>query len=140
MTTIAYDGVSVATDSYVTEGDLVVDFNYPKLITQKGVKFFLCGELDGFNNLVAKYFNPSANLSGDASAIVIHGKDVFLVELGPDKFTCSKAVVPMALGTGTALALGAMDAGASAREALKIAIKRDVYSGGRITCRKVRLN
>jgi ATP-dependent protease HslVU (ClpYQ) peptidase subunit len=38
-----------------------------------------------------------------------------------------------AIGTGGTIALAAMDAGATAKEAVKIGIKRDPSSGGKIT-------
>lgn len=41
--------------------------------------------------------------------------------------------VPASIGSGSVFALAAMDAGSSAEEAVKIAMKRDVYSGGEIT-------
>lgn len=41
--------------------------------------------------------------------------------------------VPASIGSGSVFALAAMDAGASAEDAVKIAMKRDVYSGGEIT-------
>lgn len=42
-----------------------------------------------------------------------------------------------AIGTGTLFALAAMDAGATAEEAVRIAVRRDLYSGGRIQKVKV---
>lgn len=41
--------------------------------------------------------------------------------------------VPASIGSGSVFALAAMDAGVSAEDAVKIAMKRDVYSGGEIT-------
>lgn len=41
--------------------------------------------------------------------------------------------VSASIGSGSVFALAAMDAGASAEEAVSIAMKRDVYSGGEIT-------
>lgn len=41
--------------------------------------------------------------------------------------------VPASIGSGSVFAIAAMDTGASAEEAVKIAMKRDVYSGGEIT-------
>lgn len=41
--------------------------------------------------------------------------------------------VPASIGSGSVFAIAAMDAGASAEEAVKIAMKRDVYSGGETT-------
>lgn len=41
--------------------------------------------------------------------------------------------VPASIGSGSVFAIAAMDAGAPAEEAVKIAMKRDVYSGGEIS-------
>lgn len=41
--------------------------------------------------------------------------------------------VPASIGSGSVFALAAMDAGSSAEDAVRIAMKRDVYSGGEIT-------
>lgn len=41
--------------------------------------------------------------------------------------------VPASIGSGSVFALAAMDAGAASEDAVKIAMKRDVYSGGEIT-------
>lgn len=41
--------------------------------------------------------------------------------------------VAASIGSGSVFSLAAMDAGASAEEAVRIAMKRDVYSGGEIT-------
>ncbi len=43
-----------------------------------------------------------------------------------------------AIGSGSVFALGAMDAGASAVEAVRIGKKRDPYSGGKITSLKLK--
>jgi ATP-dependent protease HslVU (ClpYQ) peptidase subunit len=40
---------------------------------------------------------------------------------------------PFAIGTGRTAALGAMKAGATARQAVEIAAQIDVYTGGKIT-------
>lgn len=47
------------------------------------------------------------------------------IDLGKDVYT--------SIGSGSVYCLAAMDAGASAEDAVKIAMKRDVYSGGEIT-------
>lgn len=41
--------------------------------------------------------------------------------------------VPASIGSGSVFAIAAMDAGSSAEDAVKIAMKRDVYSGGTIS-------
>ncbi|MNR66547.1 hypothetical protein D3C85_1900920 [compost metagenome] len=40
---------------------------------------------------------------------------------------------PDAIGSGAMYALAAMDMGASAAEAVRAAMKRDIYSGGKLT-------
>ncbi len=137
MTTIAYDGEFVAVDSYITEDDLVVDFDYKKLREVDGVKFFLCGDVSSFDTLIGKYFSPALTSSGDSSALIIDKGIVMLAEMAGEEFYCKQATYPMALGSGTALALGAMDAGASAVEAVSLAVKRDIYSGGRVHWREI---
>jgi ATP-dependent protease HslVU (ClpYQ) peptidase subunit len=42
-----------------------------------------------------------------------------------------------AIGSGEEYAIGAMDAGLSAKDAVKIACNRDIYSGGRIRTFKI---
>lgn len=42
-----------------------------------------------------------------------------------------------AIGSGSVFALAAMDAGVSALDAVKIAVKRDPYSGGKVTIVKL---
>ncbi len=137
MTTVAYDGKSVAVDSYITEEDLVVDFHYEKIKEIGEVTFFLCGDADSFDTLIRKYFNPSLKEEGDISAIIIDEGIVKLAEMDGENFSCKLATFPLALGSGTSLALGAMDAGASALAAVSIAAKRDIYSGGRVHYRDV---
>ena len=41
-----------------------------------------------------------------------------------------------AIGSGWSIAMGAMQSGASAKEAVKAAIKLDIYSGGAVKWRK----
>jgi ATP-dependent protease HslVU (ClpYQ) peptidase subunit len=43
-----------------------------------------------------------------------------------------------AVGSGSVFALAAMDAGATAEQAVKVGVKRDPYSGGKITVLKLK--
>ncbi len=60
-------------------------------------------------------------------ALLIHDK-TFYYERG----SWQPINYPFAIGSGSHYAIAAMDAGCTAEEAVRIAIKRDVYSGGRI--------
>lgn len=44
---------------------------------------------------------------------------------------------PDAIGSGAAYALAAMDMGASAEDAVRAAMKRDIYTGGKVRAMKV---
>ena len=44
---------------------------------------------------------------------------------------------PDAIGSGSAYALAAMDMGASAEDAVRAAMKRDIYTGGRVRTMRV---
>lgn len=75
---------------------------------------------------------PVLEQSEDYTALVVTpDKQVLLydngvpIDMGND--------VHMAIGSGGDFALSAMDSGLSAEEAVKVAMKRDVYSGGTIT-------
>lgn len=75
---------------------------------------------------------PVLEQSEDYTALVVTpDKQVLLyeggvpIDMGYD--------VHMAIGSGGDFALSAMDSGLSAEEAVKVAMKRDVYSGGTIT-------
>ncbi|GAI22667.1 unnamed protein product, partial [marine sediment metagenome] len=44
---------------------------------------------------------------------------------------------PDAIGSGSAYALAAMDMGASAEEAVRAAMKRDIYTGGKVRTMRI---
>lgn len=139
MTTIAYKDGIVAFDSYITAGELVVDFEKNKCQTHKGVKFIFSGKVTDEPMIVDAWFNGSEEKDCDASALVIaNGKPYYCAydETG-EFFKYEVTERAAAYGSGSPYALGAMDNGASAVEAVKIACNRDVYSGGRV--RKVKV-
>lgn len=75
---------------------------------------------------------PVLEQDSDYTAIVVTpDKQVLLYESGVPIDMGND--VHMAIGSGGDFALSAMDSGLSAEEAVKVAMKRDVYSGGTIT-------
>ncbi len=134
MTTIAFDGSSIAYDSYVTQAGVIVDNTGCKHWKIKGADFFFAGTVQDYEHLVSWFFDRSYEPAEDTdcSAIVVLGDTVFEVASQTDTFMINQEHKPMALGTGGCFALGAMDAGCSAKEAVKIACSRDVFSGGRV--------
>ncbi len=134
MTTIAFDGSSIAYDSYVTQGGVIVDNTGSKHWKIKGADFFFAGAVQDYEHLASWFFDRGYDSpeDTDCSAIVVSGDKVFEVASQKDIFLINQEHKPLALGTGGSFALGAMDAGCSAKEAVKIACNRDIYSGGRV--------
>lgn len=142
MTTVAYrDGV-LASDSRVTgKGYLWTDkakkvFRLPggSLVGLAGDDYnsgWLLRELQKLakeNETPIKL--PNGKFKG-AQAILVDDKHVYFFGWGVWEKLNPKEYPYYSIGSGSTIAMSAMDAGASAVEAVNIAKKRDVYSGGR---------
>ena len=134
MTTIAYKDGIIAYDSRATRGDIIDSDDVRKAIKINGVTFILSGRQDHIDAIKRAWFDDEAGKDIDAYGLVIDEKG-FLWECNYDK-----ALIKIkfdydsvcAFGTGCLHALTAMDMGATAAEAVKMAIKRDVYTGGKV--------
>jgi ATP-dependent protease HslVU (ClpYQ) peptidase subunit len=142
MTTIAYrDGV-LAADGLATRGDIVVERNAPKIRRlPNGEVAAFSGELERFEPFIEWYLDQTKErptLTGEdekTSRCIILGKDGITEFEGKGQ---SKVTEPYsAWGSGYAVALGALAAGATAYEAVSIAAEHDVYTGGKITWMKL---
>ena len=136
MTTIAYKDGVIAYDSRVTRGSLIDHDDYEKLIHRKGHRFLFTGCGPDFPMLMDEFFGvKNGDRPLDSSGLVItNGK---LWQIGRDAesgFWMDEiwAERPFAMGSGRDFALAAMDMGATAKEAVEAAAKRDVYTGGTI--------
>jgi 20S proteasome alpha/beta subunit len=136
LTTIAWDGKSLAVDSRTTCGGNVMTDNTVKL--HKNVGRFLAVAFSGDHAPMSDFLEwIKGGEKGDAPK-----GDVNIVAIGKNKKAyalwreqSSKFInidAPYTDGTGHQIAQGAMDAGATAVEAVKISIKRDVYTGGKV--------
>lgn len=94
--------------------------------------------MEPFVRWIADGADPDDYPCGDFDAIVVDPKGrISLYEGGgPDPIVCRGPYV--AIGSGGPLALAAMDAGAGARQAVKIAIGRDVGSKGPVHTMRLR--
>ena len=144
MTTIAYKDGIVAYDSRITEGSFVVDNNCDKMRKVQGLTFFVCGDVAGENALIRSYVNGActeedAETAAHSMAWVVDGGIIYrlLTLEGELYIEPQRPGNHIALGSGTPFAIGAMDAGASAMEAVKIAAQRDVATGGKIRTWKI---
>ena len=136
MTTIAYKDGVIAYDSRVTRGSLIDHDDYEKLIHRQGHRFLFTGCGPDFAALIDEFLGVKAGDKPlDATGLVItNGR---LCQIGRDVesgFWMDDvwAERPFAIGSGRDFALAAMDMGATAKEAVAAAARRDVYTGGTI--------
>ena len=138
MTTIAYrDGV-IAYDSRMTRGDLIVSDTYDKCIQKDDYLFIGYGDVESINKLIHAYLTGEIKEPIESNALVYDEKNINLIHIGFDPTQTPKNLWnnPLdlneyyAFGSGEEHAITAMDMGASAYEAVKMAIKRNCCSGG----------
>lgn len=135
MTTIAYKDGVIAYDSRQTRNDRIVSDNCLKCKVVEGVSFFLSGAVCDEKALIAAYFGTSSLVPVECSGYVVD--DGKLMMIGHDDKTGIwrqdlDPSNPDAIGSGAPYAIAAMDMGASAEEAVREAMKRDIYTGGTI--------
>jgi len=131
MTTIAYDGETLAVDSQITGS--YVEYG-TKMFEEEGVFVTFCGEYGVALTMVQEYFDGEITArENDTSLVVL--KDGILFEL----LAAGHLIpvdAPYAAGSGGPFAMGAMRAGASADQAVEIAIELDPHSGGDVQVNK----
>jgi len=141
MTTIAYKDGVIAYDSRQTRGSIISGDNVEKSTVKDGVTFILCGRLDDVSAIIKSWFGDVIDFEPQAYGLVID-KDGVLWECGFDKTMVAikyNTSEHYAFGSGDLHAITAMDMGATAKEAVGMAIKRDVYTGGRVRTIKVKI-
>lgn len=151
MTTVVYDPISriMASDSQATLGDMILNTKTDKIFNIRGTLVGAAGryvqllafvdwldehlESENLKGLTdrAQITPPQELIAEDFTAIVVWSDtgEVSIFEGSRAAFTVADEG-PLAIGSGAHFALAALDAGASPVEAVKIAIKRDIYSGG----------
>lgn len=137
MTTIAWDGKTLAVDSKETCNGTVISVKRKKLYTNigryKAVVF--AGDLSACLQIINWIADGESSdipvCTDDNGVIAIDEKGHAYKYLVPG-LVRYRIEAPYADGSGWMIALGAMDAGSSAIEAVKISCKRDVHTGGRV--------
>jgi 20S proteasome alpha/beta subunit len=135
MTTIAYKDGVIAYDSRQTRNDRIVSDSVPKCQVVDGVSFLLSGAVCDEKALIAAYFGTPSLVPVECSGYVVDGGNLMLVGHDDKTGIWKQDLDPAnsdAIGSGAAYALAAMDMGATAKEAVEMAAKRDVYTGGKI--------
>lgn len=140
MTTIAYKDGVIAYDSRQTRSGAIVSDDCSKCEIVNGISFFLAGAVCDEKALIAAYFGTPSSAPVECSGYVVDGGKLLMVG-HDDKTGIWKQELdptnPDAIGSGSAYALAAMDMGASAEDAVLAAMKRDIYTGGKVRVIKI---
>ena len=136
MTTIAFDGKTLAVDSQGTSSGLISTLSEQKLFLDvgefKAVAF--CGETGAYRRVVEWIRNGcdgDITVKGDWCAVCLkeNGELIQYCDSLPYEQICD---VPYANGSGFGVAMGAMKAKASAVEAIEVAKELCIYTGGKV--------
>lgn len=141
MTTIAYRNGVIAWDSQVTAGSMVVSRSFQKMTKVNGFTLWCAGSIQDREALVKALSSGRAEWDMDleVEALVLENGGLNLVSVREGRIWRDSVAEnePMAIGSGADYAMGAMDAGCSAVEAVKIAAGRDVNTGGKIRHKRI---
>ncbi|WP_122586653.1 proteasome subunit beta [Pseudomonas viridiflava] len=141
MTTIAYKDRVIAYDSRQTRGGAIVSDDCLKCEIVNGVSFFLSGCVCDEQALIAAYFGTPSKDPVECSGFVVDNGKLMMVGHDDKTGIRKQPLDPAkayAIGGGSAYALAAMDMGASADEAVRAAMKRDIYTGGTVRTMVIR--
>jgi len=133
MTTIAYKDGIIAFDSRITDGyNTIISDDYRKIYTANGCDFVFCGSVPDWQKFIDCWDNPSEGRNLEANAFVWDGAKLWYCGSNNNGIWKSPVYSHRASGSGRYHALTAMDMGATAKEAIKMAMKRDPFTGGKI--------
>lgn len=142
MTCIAYRNSVMAADSLVVNDNAIKDLRSIKILSKGGWLLGTSGELCPPDHTVLKWFKPKA-----MQLPRMDGYKFFMLAAGP------KGVLRVwdqegqfepirnrfwAVGSGSELAMGAMEMGATAAQAVAVAIKFNVNCDGKIITRRLK--
>lgn len=135
MSTVCCDGVGIAADGKMTLYDRMLSMNERKVHRlNDGSIIGGCGN-PAYLPKVVEWLNKGRRgkwpIEGDDgfSAIWLRSDGVSYFDNEGGETT---PALPVAVGSGSGMAIGALEAGASLRQAIEIASKHDVWTGGQI--------
>lgn len=141
MTTIAFRDGILAADGRMTYGDTIFsDANRKIHRLSDGALFALCGDVSYVQPMLDALEDDESDLpeAADGSsftAVIVEKDGKVRIYEGRGGYIALDAPY-YAFGSGEEYALGAMDMGASAEQAVRVACGRDLGSGGTIQIEK----
>lgn len=141
MTTIAYHhgDSEIAADGRLTAGGDIVHDRADKSVKVGARTFYCCGKRGQYQRFAEDCENGKAvDWEPDVSAIMVEKGRAFLCSVHDRRYCVSPLDYNEAIGSGASYAVAAMDFGRSAREAVRYASTRDVYTGGRVKVWKLK--
>lgn len=157
MTTIAFDGKTLASDSQLTLGDLRLDSHTQKIFQpnageswyvngERAVAFGVSGKLSAVQAVrkeLASGMSGYRGLTTDSRfpkgesfkyLVITEAGEVYAGGQYSDEETpwLARVSPPIAVGTGSEFAVGAMATGASAEFAVEVAARFDINTGGAV--------
>lgn len=138
MTTIAYDGQFLCTDSMMVGGHIRMGAIQKLFVLEDGpyLAVAFCGasgNVMAFLDWLKGGERPSISDEFSIGAIAI-GRDGEAYQFDSEVLGRVAIASPEACGSGAPYAMGAMLAGASAHKAVEVASRLDTNSGGPIQC------
>jgi hypothetical protein len=134
--------MEVATDSRATDEGVIVSDNSVKHYEREGVDFFICGTVSDEEPLMAAFLAKRKRVSktlNDAEALAWDGTTLFNISAEDGRLHWYPALDQFgAIGSGSKYALAAFDAGATPRQAVIAAKKRDTCTGGKVVTYKLK--
>lgn len=142
MTTLVFDGKTLASDSQMTAGSTIMSMKAKKVHKLKGNKKYksvaFSGSVMEINTLL-KWFKsdmkkdefPIKNGDNVAYGIAITHKNKAHLYYGEYEYVVSDQKF-CCMGSGSDFAIASLMSGNDAEESVKIACKLDIYSGGKV--------
>ncbi len=140
MTTIAYCDNIIASDSLMCNGGTIVSDHYNKSMVREGVYIAMCGVTSDMIQLVNAYFDEAYKKIISIDGIADDHGRVYRIGIDKNNMFWKLEITGelCAIGSGSDHAWTAMDLGCSAADAVRMAIKRDTGTGGKIRTHRVR--
>lgn len=134
MTTIVYDHKrrEIAIDSRITCGSRIDSDSYDKTIQRSGAVWFLGGVSAETELFVDSFIAGETGKEYEVCALVAEGGNVYHCSYNNGRPLKNLLTYSDSIGSGSDYAIAAIDMGANAEDALKAAIRRDVYTGGNV--------